>query len=73
MTKRKSDPVTPDELPSRPVEPAPGPPRAPDHAPEPVCACCGEPGDVLRAPLMMDRYKRLVHRACRDQSDWRAV
>ena len=43
---------------------------APD--PEPLCACCGEPGDVLRDPLMRDRRGRLVHRTChdRDESDW---
>jgi hypothetical protein len=37
---------------------------------EPVCACCGEPGDILSDPLMRDRHGRLVHRRCRDETDW---
>jgi hypothetical protein len=41
---------------------------APD--PEPLCACCGEPGNTLRDPLMRDRHGRLIHRRCRDESDW---
>jgi hypothetical protein len=35
-----------------------------------LCARCGEPGNALNNSLMQDRRGRLVHRTCRDETNW---
>jgi putative DNA primase/helicase len=35
-----------------------------------LCARCGKPGNTLNNSLMRDRRGRLVHRTCRDETNW---